>query len=81
MDNLDQILCNHSVSLKQPAMLCPVSRSVLMYKDGTEQPPEIGWLDCSTIPPKEIGQKNIIFPAEIEFLGYVFRQGRSEVQG
>ena len=26
--------------------------------------PEIHWLDCSTIPPKEISQNNIIFPAE-----------------
>ena len=49
-----------------------MSLSVLMYKDGTKKPPEIHWIDCSTIPPKEISQKNIILNTEIIFRDMCF---------
>ena len=47
-NNLDNILYTYSVAPQKPALLCPVSRSVLLYLCGTVVKPELRWLDCST---------------------------------
>ena len=43
--------------------------------------PEIHWLDCSTIPPKEISQKNIILPAQSSFWEMCFVKEEGKCRG
>ena len=64
LNNLDEILYTHSVARNKPGRLFPVSPSILLFGCGTVEGPEIHWLDCSAIPPKEVSQKNVIFPTE-----------------
>ena len=52
--------------------MCPVSPSVLLYVCGTIEQPEVCWLDCSTMPPKEICQEKNIFPTQILFSDMCF---------
>ena len=67
LNNLDKILYTHSVAPKKPGRLSQVSPSVLLYVCGNLVKPELHWLDCSVIPPKENRKKDNIFPAAISF--------------
>ena len=71
-NDLNKILHTHSVAPKQPGLLCQVSPSVLLYICGTVARPEVHWLDCSSIPPEEDCQKNIIFLAANMFRNMCF---------
>ena len=71
-NDLNKILHTHSVAQKHSGILYQVSPSVLLYICGTAVKPEIHWLDCSTIPPKEDCQKNIIVLAENMFRNMCF---------
>ena len=52
-----------------------------MYEDATKTQPEIHWLDCSTIPPKEISHKNIILTTEIKFWYMCFVKEEGKCRG
>ena len=54
-ENLNEIVLTHSVAPHQPAALCSISPSVLVYEDTSKNPRQLHWLDCGEVKPRLLG--------------------------
>ena len=67
VNDLGKNEATHTLDINVPGLLCPAGSSTLLYVDGqSSTPPEVCWLDCSTLPPNPIeDRKPINLPQEL----------------
>ena len=67
VNDLGKNKATHTLDINVPGLLCPAGSSTLLYVDGqSSTPPEVCWLDCSTLPPNPIeDRKPINLPQEL----------------